>query len=324
MFSSSYVAYDWLYFKTIFQFFRIIHDYTLGWLPIASIYIIAPLFIGYFFYKRQKIKFWWLESIISCLLFIIVAFYITWGFNYQQPSIYKTANLEPVKLDSSYITETFKLQTNVLDSLLLKNPDLNLEESTTSIENNLRILQERILQEWNVPTLGRVRVRKMFKGSLLHFRTSGIYIPHAFEGHLDGGLYRLQHPFTLAHEMAHGYGFTDESVCNFVSYLTCIASDDPAIRFSAELAYWRYLVGYYKYFNRQAWKTEYENLNPLLKYHLEQIFEHINNYKDWMPKYRDIIYDQYLKTHGVKAGIRSYDLMIVLIAAHNKSQKSSN
>jgi len=296
------------------------HDYTIGLLPIPSIYIIAPVFIGIFFVFRQKMKFWWLESIISCLIYIIIAFYVTWGFNYQQPSIYEISNLKPVEIDSAYITSTFRNQTKLLDSLLNENSELAIRNSHSNLESHLRDIQESIIRDWGVPTLGRVRVRPIFKGSLLHIRTSGVYIPHAFEGHLDSGLYGLQHPFTMAHEMAHGYGFTDESVCNFISYITCIQSNRSEVKFSAELAYWRYLVGYYKYFHRSIWKSEYENLNPKLKYHLNQISEHINKYKDWMPKYRDVIYDQYLKSHGVKAGIRSYSQMILLIASYREEK----
>lgn len=320
LFGFSSFLYNILYFKSIFQIFRVVHDFTLGFLPIPSIYLIAPAFIGVFFFFRQKVRFWWLESIVSCLIFIIIAFYLAWGFNYQQPSIYKITRLKPANIDSTYITNTFRAQTLRLDSLLNSHPNLRME-SLNDLESHLRIIQEKILSEWGIPTIGRVRVRSIFKGSLLHIRTSGVYIPHAFEGHLDSGLYELQHPFTMAHEMAHGYGFTDESVCNFISYITCIQSKNPSVRMSAELAYWRYLVGYYKHFHDETWREEYNNLNPKLLYHLDQISEHITKYKDWMPKYRDVIYDKYLKTHGVKSGIRSYSQMILLIASYRENSK---
>ncbi|MBT8233245.1 MAG: DUF3810 family protein [Saprospiraceae bacterium] len=323
IFSKSPIIFDYLYFKSIFQAFRGLHDFTLGFLPIPSLYIIAPVFIGYFFYKKKDFKYWILESIGACLIWIVVFFYITWGFNYQQPHIGKMLNLPSVKVDSVYISQTFRDQTKILDSMLT---NLTIEAPTDIIklENETRILQEDLLTKWKIPTIGRVRVRSLFGGSLLHIRTSGIYIPHAFEGHLDSGIYPLQYPFTLAHEMAHGYGFTDESVCNFVSYLTCLKSSNPTVRFSAELAYWRYLVGYYKYFHREVWKEEYQNLNPKLKYHLDEISNHVERYKDWMPKYRDVIYDKYLKSHGVKAGIRSYNQMILLIAAYRQMEDTTS
>jgi hypothetical protein len=121
--------------------------------------------------------------------------------------------------------------------------------------------------------------------------------------------------------MAHGYGFTDESECNFLAYLSCLAVDDLTINYSAELAYWRYLASYFKRLYPEEWLIAYENLNPELKNDLLKIREHVVRYKDWMPKYRDLIYDNYLKTHGVKSGIRSYDEMIILIKAYTERSK---
>ena len=52
---------------------------------------------------------------------------------------------------------------------------------------------------------------------------------------------QLQIPFTLAHEMAHGYGITDEGDCNTLAYLVCLHSKNKAIQYSGLLAYLRYL-----------------------------------------------------------------------------------
>ena len=105
-------------------------------------------------------------------------------------------------------------------------------------------------------------------------------------------------------------------MCNFVAYLTCIQSDMPALKYSAELAYWRYLARYYAYHFPDEWSQTKEQLSPALKADLEAIRQHISKYKNLMPVFRDLIYDKYLKTHGVTAGLKSYDQMIELIAAY--------
>ena len=119
--------------------------------------------------------------------------------------------------------------------------------------------------------------------------------------------------------MAHGYGFTDESVCNFLAYLTCIQSELPLVRYSAELAYWRYLARAYRGFFPQKWKTRYSDLDIHLRNDLVEINEHVSRYKNLMPQARDKIYDKYLKSHGLAAGIASYDQIVDLVAAYNKS-----
>jgi len=311
--------YDIFYFRGLFQFFRVAYDMTLGNLPFPSIYIIVPAFFGYFLWSAKGSKLWLLKALGASLIWVVVLFYTLWGFNYTQPSLYRQLEMASVSVDSSYIAEKFKKQTLVVEQILANN--LVHSQSPSDMESKIRVELESLLNEWNFPTAGKVRVRKIPKGSLLHFRTSGIYIPHALEGHLDKGLYYRQHPFTMAHEMAHGYGITDESACNFIAYLVCQNSKDQNIFYSGELAYWRYLAKYYKAWHKDAWDEEYASLSPRLQADLVEIRNHIERYKDLMPKYRDVIYDSYLKSHGVSAGIKSYDEMIMLIAAYQQKYK---
>lgn len=315
LFSHSTWAYKHLYLNGLFQIIRIFHDFTLGWLPIPSIYIIPPLFFFFFLYKKIGSLKSGLIALLAAIIWIINLFYLLWGFNYSQPSIYDLMSLKPQTLDATYIAEEFQKQTEIVEKLSRNEmKDLPLE----ILEDTIRFIQEEIVSEIGLPVPGRVRIRKLPGGSLLRIRTSGIYIPHAMEGHIDGGLYYKQHPFTLAHEMAHGYGLTDESVCNFIAYLTCQKSTIRIIRYSGELAYWRYLARAYKQYYPKEWTAGYAELEPRLLEDLQAIREHIGRYKDLMPVMRDVIYDNYLKTHGVAAGIASYDQMVDLIAAYNR------
>ena len=47
--------------------------------------------------------------------------------------------------------------------------------------------------------------------------------------------------FTTAHELAHGFGYGSEASCNFIAYITCMSSRDPAIQYASQFAYLRYL-----------------------------------------------------------------------------------
>ncbi|NNK90015.1 MAG: DUF3810 family protein, partial [Saprospiraceae bacterium] len=241
MFSKSGRFYEVFYLKFLFQFIRVIHDYTFGVLPVPSIYIVVPAFFYYFlggtFRKGVKSVF---NGLLLAVIWIINWFYILWGFNYAQGSGYELFDLEPVKVDSTYIESEFLAQTDIINHTVTTKDIFPFQSN----EAEIRPLMKAFISEKGFPTHGRVRIRKIPGGGLLHFRTSGIYIPHAFEGHVDGGLFKLQYPFTIAHEMAHGYSFTDESVCNYIAYKVCTSSDNPWIRYSAELAYWRYLSGY--------------------------------------------------------------------------------
>jgi len=88
------------------------------------------------------------------------------------------------------------------------------------------------------------------------------------------------------------------------------------VKYSGELAYWRYLARSYRKTFPDEWNQTYEQLSGPLREDLNAIRKHIEKYEDLMPVMRDQIYDNYLKSHGVKAGIGSYDLMVELIAAY--------
>jgi len=319
LFSFFPLLYDAIYLNGIFQIVRVFHDFSFGLLPIPSLYLFVPGMIFIFFWDSFNSWKNFLISLTGFLLWVVNLFYLLWAFNYHQPRLKNVLDLSTAQPDSIYISTAFEAQTAKLGLMVYA-----LEDSwdLDYYEKQIRESQESLLSSWSIPTLGRVRVRKIIPGSLLHFRTTGIYIPHAIEGHIDAGLYHVQHPFTMAHEMAHGYGITDESECNFIAYLSCLAVDDPNIKFSAELAYWRYLASYYSRLHRDDWKTVYSCLDPQLRFHLEKIREYVNRYKNWMPNYRDKIYDRYLKSHGVSAGISSYDEMIFLIKAYSEKQEA--
>ena len=314
---------DSLYLAGVFQLLRIIYDHSIGFLPFPFIYLLLPLvvfqvFRQFFSQELFKVK---VLKILEVFLWLICCFYLLWALNYHATPVEYKADLQMANLSNERLVETFDLVSLELNSLSANVGERNVD-AFGSIENTIRPLLEDVLSDFGYPTWGRVRVRKLFAGAILRNRTSGIYIPHVFEGHVDGGLYSIQWPFTIAHEMSHGYGITHESDCNFFAYLACRKSDDPYIRYSATLAYWRYLASHLRSIDQDLYESKRETMDEAVINDLVQIRAHIDRYPDLMPKYRNKIYDQYLKTHGVSAGIKSYDRMILLIEAwNNKKEK---
>ena len=312
---------DNFYLGGVFQLFRIIYDHTLGYLPFPFIYVLLPLVIfqvfrQFFSGEKLSVK---LLKVLEVFLWILCCFYLLWAINYHATPVENKANLKMHNLSNDRLIELFDQVSLELNSL-----SANVGERTGqdfyATEKTLRPLLEKVLDDFGYPTYGRVRVRKLFAGSILRNRTSGIYIPHVLEGHVDGGLYPVQWPFTIAHEMSHGYGITHESDCNFFAYLACKNSNDPYIQYSATLAFWRYLASHLRSIDKELYEVKRELLNEAVINDLNQIRAYIDRYPDLMPKYRSLIYDQYLKSHGVSSGIKSYDRMILLIEAWNKKQ----
>lgn len=324
------------YFGTIFQGLRIAYDFTLGWLPFPILYLALPASIfvlGRIFSQSLNAthkKPWWIKIgfvLLDILAFaggIIFLFYIVWGYNYKRPSIYDQLHISQSKVDSSYlISEVDRVTAELIalrqeistDTISIIEQDLPAD-----MESHLRDLQTSLLSDWDKPHNGRVRIRVLKpKGILLRLSSAGVYIPIVFEGHIDAGLHPIQWPFTMAHEMAHGYGYGDEGTCNFIGYLTCMKSDYPLIRYSASRAYWRYLMNDLRKVNPEKYKSIRRHLPATVIKDLNEIYNNIMQYPDLFPAARDVIYDQYLKSHGISSGLQNYGHMVRYMKAYREA-----
>jgi len=315
---------DIFYTNGIFSLFRQAYDHSLGNLPFAFIYILLPVLLYYLISTSiQSFKRGGLASILVFLFnfaaIFFFLFYLFWGYNYYANSVKQRMSLEVPLLDGDYLKSELEKQYQVLLAKRLeisKDSLLDIPLAKAKQENRIRKELESLLQGLSYSTRGKVRVRNLLPGILMRLRTSGIYIPYVFEGHFDSSIHPVQWNNTLAHEMSHGYGITDEGECNFVAYLVCTRIDDKYIQYSAEMSYYRYLARAVIRYDGKYYDAFREALDPRIVSDLDQINLYLNKYEELMPNARDKIYDNYLKAHGVKEGIISYDRMIELIAAY--------
>ena len=211
--------YEAIYFNFIFQIIRVVYDYTLGWIPVPMVYFLffGLVHIIYKFLQFRKVKTSegaWLKlkyillPVFSFVGAAIFFFYVLWGFNYQQRNLSDRLDFPEVKADtlelyeeSFYLMQRMKqLRENITTDTTV----LSYQQLPEGMEGEIRESLERLLASWNLPTSGRVRVRKLYpKGTLLRISTAGVYIPFTAEGHIDAGLHPLQIPYVMAHEMPH-------------------------------------------------------------------------------------------------------------------------
>ena len=324
-----------IYFKGIFQLLRVLYDYTLGWMPIPMVYFLFILVVyiiykylgvGWQFIKEKKYASF-LYLTLNGLSVVFILFYMLWGFNYYTPSVTEklSFSIQKMNVDDLY-EESINMAQMVSEMREVVIGDSNVVLLEDVIPQNMEYLlrrsQKQVLSEWDYPTVGRVRIRKLKpNGILLRISTAGVYIPWVFEGHIDGGLHPIQWPFTMAHEMAHGYGITDEGECNFVGFVTCVNSEDPIIRYSGHLAYFRYLINNLRLADNERYNEVVKTLSKGVKNDINAIVLQMRKYPDILPDLRDLIYDSYLKSHGVTEGLASYSSIIRLINQWKEANK---
>jgi hypothetical protein len=305
-------------------------------MPVPVIYIASGILIAWgvkFFLIKGDIKRNKKEDVFRVKVLIAVnflcllygLFYIFWAFNYYRPALDVQLNLPEVSADSislvGELTEITELMEKERQTITLDTNAVTSDLTWTEIENEIRTAQKSLLYDWGDVVKGRVRVRQLFPaGLLLRISTAGVYIPFVCEGHVDAGLNNIQWPFTLAHEMAHGYGYTDEGACNFIGVLTCLKTKNSFIRYSGLVGYWRYL--FYDVRSRYPLiaKEIYGKIGIGIKNDMIAIRNDSDRYPELFPVIRDLIYDSYLKSHGVSRGLKSYNEVSILMLRWKKSK----
>lgn len=327
-----------LYSRGLYPWIRALFDHTIGLLPFAGVYVFAALlfswlinvlfrFIQAVFIRKEGIKGkGYGFSFLSFLSAVIFWFLLLWGYNYARVPMAEQIGLEiPETLGYEEIWEEAQYIKNTC--IRVRNQISNLDTNAISenfypenLEDEMRNLLEDVLKEYGYDYDGHVRGRLLKpSGFLLRFNSSGVYFPFTGEGHVDNGLHIVSKPFTLAHELGHGYGFGNEAVCNFLGFLACVRSKNPAIQYSGYIMYWRYVYGaLMEFMTEEDYMNERATISRGMHNDIEAIYAAQDRYPPFIPFLQPAVYDVFLKVQGVEEGIESYDRMVLLVSSWRK------
>ncbi len=321
------------YLNGLFQGFRFIYHYTIAHLPFAFVYILLPLLlfiiwkIGKSIVNHIRLKHYinTFALTITSLAVLYNLFYFSWAFNYHTRPIGQRLELKPVQLDTTLIADELIWVNDSLTKIRSRlGPDsitLPITLRPQDLENQIRLSQQQLMTKWGYKANKHIRVRPLYpKGTLLIWSTAGIYNPFSFEGHYDPGLLHLQSTYVIAHEMAHGYGVTNEADCNFIALLTCIHTSNDYIHYSGLLTYWRYLMNDLKEKAKYSFYKAAFHRPIGVRKDIKAMYEELDKYPDVLPNVRDLIYDHYLKSNGVSDGLKSYNKVIDLVFSYRMKE----
>ena len=328
------------YSRFFFPALRSVVDPVLSLVPFPVVYLWVGLlaFLGYRLVRRIRYTAGgWLpktgQALYSLTAFAggaIFLFLVMWGYNYKRLPVERALEIKPRPL----AVEALRAELDTITTLLAQSRAaipgaddslLVLTHTPESLEPQVREALTRQLSLYDFPTKGKVQGRFLRpKGVLLRLSTAGVYLPWVGEGHIDAGLHPLQQPYVLAHELAHGYGFTDEGTCNFWAFLTLTESDDPHLRYLGYFGYWRTLAANYRRYEAEEYRKFYRRRVPRgVKSDLAAIYREMDKYPDILPKVRNAVYDSYLKSQGIQEGLKNYSRVIMLVHAWRKKQQKT-
>ncbi|MFC3879087.1 DUF3810 domain-containing protein [Algoriphagus namhaensis] len=324
---------DRLYSKGLFPWIRISIDQTLGRLPFPSVYFfilsVVMVLVYYFIQLRRRKSArkklgYSMQAVLNGLGAIIFFFLVLWGFNYQRTTIPNRMGFELLPLEESEVkSELFRAeqQATKLRPLIKQDTAAIIEGlQYEEVENRVREEMEQHLGLLGLEYSGKPRT-KLFppEGMMRRAGVLGIYWPFTGESYIDPSLHPLEKPFTIAHEMAHSVGVTNEGEANFVAWLVASQSDFVRLNYAAELRLMIYLMRDFARMNPEEYAVWVSTLDRGIVNDILSIRAYADRYPPISLEFSRASNDIFLKTQGVKEGIKSYQQLPMLVFAWRKS-----
>ena len=142
---------------------------------------------------------------------------------------------------------------------------------------------------------------------------SGIYSPFTVEANVNGQMPDMEKPFTSCHELSHLRGFMNEGEANYIGWLACIGSDDPAFRRSGWLIAWIYAGNALYRTDPDEYSRLYETLPGSAAAELKENSLFWTSHRTGASEIQDKVNDAYLRANGQDGGIQSYGMLTTLM-----------
>lgn len=137
--------------------------------------------------------------------------------------------------------------------------------------------------------------------------TSGFTNPFTLETQLAPDLLWFERPFSQAHEWSHVAGFNREDEANYIAALTCLRDRDVVAQYSGWLELFLYLPQKHTYARKEFVPQVWADFTALRKRNAQFVNLRLSRFS-WR------VYNSYLKSNHVVAGVRSYDEVTRLMA----------
>lgn len=308
------------YSRTIFPTFRVMVDNTLGHLPFPIVYLFIVVLLLFFILAVRKFRresgikkktLFIVRTSSNFLGLLVFLFLILWGFNYHRVPLFKQLSLSPGDFGEEVLLAEMDYTNDQLSSIRDKiqtdTLELKVDFSYPELNGLVSEEMERSMQVVGMPNTGQPNVRELYpSGWMRRMGIYGIYFPFTGEGYLDPSLHPLEKAFTLAHEMAHGYGVTDEGEANFIGWMTCTESNEPLLQYAGHLKLFRYQLNDLYRINPEGYGEFVKKIPTGIRNDLLAIKENNLSIRPLFLELSKKSNDLYLKSQGVKDGIQSY------------------
>ena len=283
---------------------------------IATLYVLIRNFSVTNFLK-------YLLNFLSIISTAMLLFWCLWGINNFRMPI---EDFLPFEKSKFTVNELEKACEILLEKtiILREQMDEDIDGVTTSNQNYREIFNNSG-EEYNnisetydiIPSSGKIRPKPMIFSKIMSMLNyTGMYNPFTAETNINIDEPIFNMPFTVCHEIAHLKGFPRENEANFISFLTCINSDDKFFQYSGYLSGLIYCSNALYREDPEAYVNLKMNFSQGIIRDLTYTNEYWNNYKGFIAKVGESNNNVFLKFTNQPEGTKSYGLVVDLIISY--------
>lgn len=335
LFSLNGAAVEKYYTYGIYPVFSTILGFLFGWIPFSVgdvLYIAAGIWLVYkmiknivLLFKRgfnKKVFISKIQNSVLILIFVYIIFNIFWGLNYNGSGLVTQLELANVTYDT---TDLIVINNLLIDKVNSSKRALNAEgkpyPDTKTLFERSRVTFEEAGKKY--PFLKYTITRESVKSSMYgwlgnYLGFTGYYNPFTGEAQVNTTVPQFLRPYIVNHEIAHQLGYAKEDAASFAGYLSILYSDDILFKYSAYLDLFTYANREVYFIDSAKANGSYAQLDPSVIKDLEEWQAFTLSHKSFLAPVITWMYGKFLKLNEQPQGMRSYNRVIVMLAAYYK------
>ena len=287
----------------------------------AVILIIATLYVLIRNFSVTNLMNYLLNSLLIISTFMFI-FWCFWGINnFRMP----VEDFFPFEKNKYTVNELEKALEILIEKTNGIREQIKEDINGVAADQNYRNIFEKSSEAYDkiskiyeiIPLSGKINPKPMFFSkamSMLNY--TGMYNPFTAETNINVDAPVFNIPFTVCHEIAHLKGFPKENEANFISFLTCIKSDDLYFQYSGYLSGLIHCSNALYKEDPGAYIKLRKNFSGGVFRDLQYADKYWDNYKGFIAAIGESNNNVFLKFTNQPDGTKSYGLVVDLIISY--------
>ena len=248
-----------------------------------------------------------LYRLLLIALGVLFAFGVLYAPLYNRSSVFEALGLSPVKVTQENVYAAAEYYIDALNGLsarMERDEDGNVLPEVSFSELADILNGEYAAQGSGYFSPYYVRPKKVALSELMSYLgITGIYIPFFAEANVNICIPTYVLGTTMAHEMAHAKGVSQESEANMTAYVLCIRAENDFLNYSGLMSAVSVLLNALP---EEEYTVLRGKLDDAVLQEYRNASAHYAKYEGAIQEISEFFNDLFLKSNGVSSGIRSY------------------